>query len=47
MRLAARKKAATKARLLLNDAKPFDKVNTAESVRRVFELYSRGGAIGV
>lgn len=46
-RLAERKRAATKARLLLNDAKPFDRVNTAESVRRVFDIYARSGAIGV
>ena len=31
----------------MNDAKPFDRVNTAESVRRVFDIYARGGAIGV
>lgn len=46
-RLAERKRAATKARLLLNDAKPFDRVNTAESVRRVFDIYARSGAVGV
>lgn len=46
-RLAERKRAATRARLLLNDAKPFDRVNTAESVRRVFDIYARSGVIGV
>ena len=47
MRIAEKKRTATKARLLLNDAKPFDKINTPESIKRVFDIYSKNGMIGV